>query len=1134
MNSTDKSVNSKKRAELEQAIAALEEKRSLLGDEVVDIALTSMREKLAVLETGSRTVHEPQQRKLVTVLFADVSGFTAMAETMDHELVNSVINSLWSRVDKAISDHGGRIDKHIGDAVMALFGTPAAHEDDPERSIRAALQIQAEIRNWKKELATLASVETAQAKNIHLRIGINTGPALLGTVGTIGEYTAIGDTVNLANRVQTAAPLDGILISHNAYQHVRGIFDVTVLEPITVKGKSEPVQVYIVNRLKPRSFRVTTRGLEGIETRTIGRDEELAKMKAAFEQSVEQRQTYLVNIVADAGIGKSRLLFEFNKWLDRQKYHAHLFKGRATQEMAQIPYALLRDTLSLSFDIQDNDRASVARQKLERGILGYIGNKKKASLYTHFIGHLIGFDFSNSPHLKGILGDARQIRDLAFHYTAQLFTEVTSQQAAVIFLEDIHWADKGSLDFFSYLLDAKPDLPLFIVGLTRSTLFEQRSDWGSSSIRNLRLDLSPLTDEDSHLLVAEILQKVPHIPPGLTDLIIKKAEGSPFYIEELIKILMEGGVIIRGEDQWRVEMARLSDLKVPATLTGLVQARLDSLSTGVRETLQQASVVGRIFWTNVLENMHDPETQTTASSISISNKLNTLRAKELIYRYEESASSEMPEFIFKNTILHDVTYESVLLKLRPIYHLQAAQGLIEISGERVSEYAGRVGEHYERAGKWLEAAEWYARAGRQAQDTYEPDAAVGYYQKALNFLNEYGSPEQIPQKLGICLRLGEVLNWQARYSEAMEIYNYMLRIAKEIGNILAQSRALRNLAISLGNQGDHRASLEYAIRAENLARNAGENLELAKALWTQGSAHYRLGESQAALSLGEQSLAISTELNDRNEMARSLNLLGAAHYVSGRYEKAENCWENALKIFQELGDRQRGMDLLSNLGVIADARGDYKTAYQRYDGSLTIAREIGHKDGEISSLTNRGGEQVALRNFEAAEADLRKAIELAGVDGSWCLPNTYYYHAEALMGLDNFESSYYSAYQALALGREHNVPENIGAAWRVLGKLSEKTGRPISLRLTGLGELVDFSPEACFRKSAEILDEAEIEGELARTLQEWAKYELRNGDKKQGKKLWKQARDIYIQLGAQMEVERMKELPAERVREDHN
>ncbi|HEX6032831.1 MAG TPA: adenylate/guanylate cyclase domain-containing protein, partial [Anaerolineales bacterium] len=658
MNFEEETSRSQERENLNRAIEALEVQRSTLGDEIVDIAQAAIHDKLARLNRGLRGTDEPQQRKLITVLFADVSGFTAMAEAMDHEIVNTVINSLWSRVDRAIRDQGGRIDKHIGDAVMALFGTPTAREDDPERAIRAALQIQTEVQEWKWAFSDSISLQQGVTQNIHLRIGVNTGPALLGTVGTMGEYTAIGNTVNVASRLQQSAPPGGILISHDTYQHVRGIFDVTVLEPITVKGKSEAIQVYTVNSIRPRAFRVATRGVEGIETRTIGREAELEKMKLAFEQTAEQRQLHLINIVAEAGTGKSRVLYEFTKWLDVQNQPMHLFKGRATQEIAQIPYALLRDIFSSSFEIQDHDTAAVARQKLEQGILSYIGDEETSTLYAHFIGHLIGFDYSLSPHLKGILGDARQVHDLAFHYATQFFTDITGKQIGIIFLEDIHWADRGSLDFFDHIMNTTSDLPLLLVGLTRSTLFEERPEWGTGPVQTLRLDLLPLSDADCQRLVKEILKKVSDIPPALTELIVAKAEGSPFYVEELIKVLIDKGVIIRGEDQWWVEMGRFSELKVPATLTGLLQARLDSLNQSARETLQQASVVGRIFWTNVVEHMRNPERPGAETSSPIEERLSLLRAKELIFQYGDLHTPQTPEFIFKNAILHNVTYES--------------------------------------------------------------------------------------------------------------------------------------------------------------------------------------------------------------------------------------------------------------------------------------------------------------------------------------------------------------------------------------------------------------------------------------------------------------------------------------------
>ncbi|HSL30533.1 MAG TPA: adenylate/guanylate cyclase domain-containing protein [Anaerolineales bacterium] len=1123
MNFEKHSNPSKDQRELKRAIQALEAQRSILGNEIVDIAQASMREKLARLNTGT---HEFQERKLITVLFADISGFTSMAETMDHEIVGGVINSLWSRVDQAIQDHGGRIDKHIGDAVMALFGTPTAREDDPERAIRAALQIQSEVQRWKWEFSDSMVRQRSQTQNIQLRIGINTGPTLLGTVGTIGEYTAIGNTVNLANRLEQAAPPGGILISYDTYQHVRGIFDVAVLQPIMVKGKSEPVQVYMVNSVKPRAFRVPTRGVEGIETRTIGREEELAKMQSALKQVVEARQLHLINIVAEAGTGKSRLLYEFTRWLEVQGESLQLFKGRATQEMEQIPYALLRDIFSSSFEILDNDPATTARTKLERGIFDLIMDSEHAELYTPFIGHLIGLDYSTSPQLKGILGDAQQIRNLAFHYITQLFVELTRRQATVIFLEDIHWADGGSLDFFHHLMNARPDLPLLIVALTRSTLFEKRPDWDKAAVQALRLDLLPLSDENCRRLVHEILRKVSVIPSELTDLVVAKAEGSPFYVEELIKVLIDRGVIIRGDNEWQVELRRLSELKVPATLTGLIQARLDSLTTNVRETLQQASIIGRIFWTNVVEHMRNPEMRELAPSLPIGERLGTLRAKEFIFRYGDQNTSEPPEFIFKNAILHNVTYESVLLRLRPVYHRQAAEGLIEIGGERVTEYAGRIGEHFEQAGEGLQAAEWYARAGRQAQDTYASDAAVRYYQSALKFLNGHAGAAQIPEQLDIYYRLGEVLNWQARYTDAANTYAGMLEIAETQKDRVAQSRALQGLAQSLSYQGDHRAALESAIRAESLARAADAPLELARSLWAQGSARYRLGEARAVLSLAEQALGITTELDHLNEMGRSLNLLGAAHYVLGEYADAQRHWEDALTIFQELGNRQQGMLLLSNLGVIADARGDYDTAFQRYHSALEMAREIGNKDGEIYILSNRGIELVALRNYAAAEADLRQVIQLTGISGSWFLSNTFNYYAEALLGLGRFEEAAFAAQQGLAQSIEDGSPENIGGAWRALGLITAKTGEPLHIKDRATGESRDHDARTCFARSEKIFSEAEIHGERARTLREWARYESKAGNQEQAMRMWQEAREIYARLGADREVQRMENFPA--------
>jgi tetratricopeptide (TPR) repeat protein len=452
-----------------------------------------------------------------------------------------------------------------------------------------------------------------------------------------------------------------------------------------------------------------------------------------------------------------------------------------------------------------------------------------------------------------------------------------------------------------------------------------------------------------------------------------------------------------------------------------------------------------------------------------------------------------------------------------------AENLIELGGERVNEYAGRVGEHFELAEEWPRAAEWYLRAGIQAQEAYAPEAAVSYFQKALGFLKGQNGAEQIARKQEVSRRLGEVLNWQARYGEAAETYRSLLDIAREQGDSEAQSHAHFGLATSLSYQGDQRAALQSAIQAEELARQAHSPIDLVKALWTQGSARFRLGESQAVLELGGQALAIATELNNLGEIGRCLNLLGAAHYVLGRYRQAEEYFERAVAIFQELGNRRQGMDLLSNLGVIAEARGDYDLALDRYQNALDIARQSGYRDGEIVFLTNRGGQYVALQEYDAAASDLAEAIRLAGAAGSWVLALTYASLALAYLGQNKIAEALAAAQKALDLAQAEDSPENIGIAWRALGMIAAQSGEPVTLREADTEQIARYAAGSCFERSASAFAEAGLDGERARTLREWARYELKQGDTEKGAVLWQEARETFARLDAYKEVERMDE-----------
>jgi predicted ATPase/class 3 adenylate cyclase len=1105
------------REQLEQAISALEAQRAILGDAVLQAALAPMRAKLELLQ--AQTSAADQQRKQVTVLFADISGFTAMSETMDPEEVSETMNALWVRLDAAVTAHGGTIDKHIGDAIMGLFGAPTAHEDDPEQAIRAALTLQQQLRLFAE----------TRGRELEMRIGISTGPVVLGAVGTTAEYTAMGDTVNLASRLEHAAPIGGILISHDTYRHVRGVFDVQALEPFHVKGKAEPVQAYIVQRARPRAFRVPTRGVEGIETRTIGRSAELHRLKAAAAAAVESRAVYVATVVGEAGVGKSRLLYEFNNWLDLlpADRQPRLFKGRATQEMIRLPYALLRDIFAAHCDIQDSDRAAVARAKLEQGITAVLG--APGVEHAHFIGYLLGLDFSNSPYLEGIRNDARQIRDRAFHYVTQFFATLTVERPAVILLEDIHWADDSSLDLFDHLGQNGDGLPLLILGLTRPSLFERRPSWGSQPEKHAFLELYPLSDQDCRALVAEILRKLPAIPPELQDMIVSRVDGSPYYVEELIKMLIEDGVIVIGDGDWRVELGRLAKVKVPSTLTGILQARLDGLPSPERALLQRASVVGRVFWNSAVEHLQQAgQGASLASSDATGITLGTLWRKELIFRRETSAFAETQEYIFKHAILRDVTYESVLRRLRRTYHAQIATWLSEHSAERVGEYAGLIGEHYERASELHEAAEWYAQAARQAHQTYAPTAAIDYYRRALAFWEKDASAAPPARRIEAYEGLGEMLNWQGSYPEAAEAYGAMHEVAQASGDQIAQARACFGLATAREYQGDHRAALESATCAEEMAQATGARAELALALGMKGRSLFRLGDAEKSLALGRRALALGEELADRHVIGRSLNLMGAVNNILGRYTEAERSWEEALAAFREAGDRRMVGVLLNNLGVIAEARGDDHGSFERYHEAVQIAHAIGHRNDETVYRSNLAGARIRLEEYSAAESDLRQVINMAGSAGADVLSDTYRLLARALLGQSKCVEAFAAARQALELGQQAGVQEYIGAAWRVLGLVAAQEHIAISnpplpaARARGANRESGLDYAAvCFAESLRIFTEAGMEGERAQTLRAWATYELKRGDLAAGQGMWDEARAIFARLGAELEVARM-------------
>jgi serine/threonine protein kinase/tetratricopeptide (TPR) repeat protein len=1103
-----------------------------------------------------------EQRKQLTVAFADLSGLASLAETEAGEDAGELLGELWPLVDAVVEEYGGSVGKHVGDTLVALWGALSTREDDPERAVRAALAMRQRIADFAaqrlpRSLVTYASdaasadarpAET-QAEAPLVRVGISTGRVLLGEVGTTGETTVTGDAVRTASRLQQAAPPGVVLLSHDTYRHVRGVFSVHPPETLEAGARgAEALQFYRVKRAKPRAFRVQTRGVEGVETRMVGRRAELRRLTDTLESVFEDGELQAATVIGDAGLGKSRLLYELSNWVELLPDTWYIFNGRAGESAQGLPYALVRDLFAFRFEIQDSDPPAVAREKLERGMVAMCKGSAEddVRMRAHFIGHLIGFDYSASPHVSGIRDDARQIRDRAFRYAARFFSDIARSLPVLLYLDDIHWADDGSLDFIDYLTRECVESPLMILCLARPSLLERRPAWGEGRERHTRMSLAPLSKKESRQLVEEILKRARGVPAPLREMVVGGADGNPFYVEELIKMLIDQRVIVAGADEWSIDASRLGDVRVPPTLTGVLQARLDGLTNEEKNVLQRASVIGRIFWGGAVEHLGSGATSVnrrktavvgrrapaplsgeTGDGAGVADVLESLRRKELIYRREVSAFAGAREYTFKHALLRDVTYESVLVRDRREYHRRAAEWLVRRSGGRVGEYAGLIAEHYDRAQSVEDAAEWYGRAGRQARESYAPEAAIDFYHKALALVPEVERGANADALALHALRmewyegLGEALRVQARYGEAIEAYQAMRAAAEALSAPAAQARAWNEMALVQSSQGDNRAASESTRRAEKLARSEGRGtaarVEVARALSLQSQASSRLGDARSAMMLADRALSLVDETGEDGRRVRAdcLKSLGMAYHMLGRFEQAEEFKSQALELFSEMGDRRSVGNLLNSLGETARLRGDYESALGRYQEALAIARETGNRNGEILYFSNLGGTRVGLGLYLEGEADLRQTIEMGAAAGYVGLSENYRFLAEALLGQGRLEEAMASARRALELGREIENQEHVAEGWRVMGLVASRAGAAVEVDARTL------DAAACFAESLAVFTSIQMEAERARTLRDWARHELRGGDRERGLNLWGEAREAFRRLQMTLELERM-------------
>ena len=1144
--------------QLQQAIISLEEKRFVLGDSVVDTTVAALQEKLAQLDQPSTAfATRTAQRKQVTILFANITGIATITESIPDTHLLSVMNLLWRRLDNAITNQSGMIDKHMGEAVMGLFGVPVAHEDDAERAIRAALQMRASLSDFIAErIATdeeLADVEIEHLRGLQIRIGINTGPVMLGRVGSSEEFTVIGDAVNVASRLEKSAPPGGILIAHDTYMLVHDRFNVEPLGLVTIRGRMEPIQVYLVLGIKPRLFYASGRGVEGVETRMVGREAELQQLKDMLQQAVDDRVGQVLTISGDAGVGKSRLVHEFSNWVRALPYEVPVFKGRTYQQISQLPFGLIRDILATYFEIQDNDPPAIAEEKLVQGmgeVMGYENDDVR--MRANVIGQLIGLDLTTKVQSLGQSGEAPQLRAAAYEYLASLFEVIAEHNSAVLlFLEDLHWADEASLDFLRYLAESCSKAPLLIVGVTRPQEGQSDNQNRERPFPGKNIHLDNLSPEKSQQLVIEILQKLPEIPADLSDLILQQAEGNPFYVEELIKVLIEDGVIITGQEKWQLRRNQLTEVRVPPNITSVLQGRLDRLTNMERVTLQRAAVVGRVFWDTAVFHMNQAADEPLDQN-QTRTALQALEKREMIFKRQSSGFAGTSAYLFKHAILHQVTYESVLLRSRPIYHKQVADWLAQQSGERISEYAGTIAEHYELAEEKSTAAELYEMAAQRSQEMFNMDMATVYYCRSLSLLTEMS--HYALWQLRLQDELGQLLLRQARLVEAAQTYMTMRFTAEEDGDLLLQARAWNGLAEIQHYQADYDAMLQSAFQAERVAWLVNAESAWVRALLHKSTALLHQGDVEMALLAMHRALETSQQLDEpelltlclrqacehhitigryrpveqylaqlkgqsalldrldnQSALAGANRVLGEINNRLGRFDKAMHWLLAAMKNYRELEDQLAIGQTLNLLGEASRSRGQSSAAIPFYRKALAIVNGLDNQIEIMEVRTNLAAALVDLGSYDAAERAIRQVVRLVedfGKMAGWYdSSRVYVYQAQAYLGKGQLDLALKAANRAHRKAAMQESDSALGFAWYGLAHvLAKGEGEIRPLQIDGS----TYSAADCFAESLRLFSTVNGGGmasnrDQARTLWAWAAYETKIGNETQSERLRQRA-----------------------------
>jgi class 3 adenylate cyclase/tetratricopeptide (TPR) repeat protein len=958
------------------------------------------------------------ERKLVTVLFADVANFTSLSEKLEPEEVHQIMEGCLRILMDEIHKYEGTINQFTGDGVMALFGAPLAHEDHAQRACYAALAIQKELTGYAEK------IWKNYGKEFRMRIGLNSGPVVVGSIGDDlhMEYTAIGDTINLASRMEGLAQSGTVLLSRDTQRLVKDYFDLKPRGPLEVKGKEEPQEAFELVKAGGAATRLEASMARGL-TRFVGREKPLAALLEACEK-VKNDTGQVVGVVGEAGVGKSRLLLEFRSQLPKEQFG--YLEGHCIHFGGAMPYLPILDILRSYFEIKEDERGKVIEKRVREKILGLDQNLQGI---VSPIQDLLSLKVEDEAYLKL---EPKQRRERVFEALRDLFIRESQERPLVLVIEDLHWIDKTSEEFLDYFIGWLANTAILLILLYRH---EYTQRWGSKSYFK-RIGVDQLTLKSSVELVRAILQGG-ETTPELSKLILKRAAGNPLFMEELTYSLLENGSIQRAGDQY-VLSKKAKDIQIPDSIQGIIAARMDRLEENLKRIIQVASVIGREFAFRILQSILEMEEEL---------KSHLLNLQGLEFIYEKRLFPEL-EYIFKHALTQEVAYNSLLLKRRKEIHMKIGQAIEELYPERLEEFYEMLAYHYSRSDNLDKASRYLKLSGNKSSRNNSLWEAYRFYQEALNLLKKMPEMEKNKrEQVEVILLLAGPMRMLAFPEDSFKFLQEGERLVKELGD--GKSRAYLNNFI-----GSFYALRRDSVRGRKYLEDAFDEAEKIQDIEIMAPVAVHLclsyeeeGEFRKTIRIISKAINLLEKTHRESEffgyVANPYSVLQAHYGLSlaalGDFETGEQLSEKALSFAQRNNHLYSIGTVEVIYGTLFTLKGDGENVIKHFQNAI----ECFEKSQAVLYLplawSNLGHGYYLLGELDRALKYTEKGLKMQQDTGlpiflSWFHSNLSMVHD----GSGRWGEAKIQAEQGLRLAHTNHEKSYEGVLWFLLGRAIEK------------------------------------------------------------------------------------------------